>query len=243
MIEQYVARLRREVRGPLLPRRGMINEIRDGLRDAAAAHRSAGATPAAAERLAVEEFGPVGPVAAGVRAELAAVAARYLAGLVIVLGSTQFALAHYTWTTAAAAQGWPEPTSWYSALARVVDLSSVAFMVLAGVSVLALGRGGRVLPTRRVVQVVAVVTLVDVVAHIVSGMVLSAYAPQSMAEWEGPQLVAMSVLSVVSTVWISWVAWRCLWLTSRRRCGAEDGADDGVHLRPGLLLRDQVRSP
>lgn len=234
MIDQYVARLRREVRGPYLPRRSMIAEIRDGLLDAAAAHREAGASEAEAQRLAVEEFGPVEVVAAGVRAELAAVAARYLAGLVVVLGSAQFALATYTWTTAAAAQGRPVPPPWYGLLARAVDLSSFAFMGLAVVAVLALGRGARLLPTRRVVRVVAVVTLVDVVLHTVSGAVLSVYAPASFGMWDGPELLLMALLSVGSTVWISWLAVRCLLLTSRR---AEDGVHDGADLGPGLLLR------
>lgn len=234
MIDQYVAQLRREVRGPVLPRRSMIGEVRDGLLDAADAHRAAGASETEAQRLAVEEFGPVAVVAAGVRAELAAVAARYLAGLVVVLGSAQFALSTYTWTTAAAAQGWPVPPHWYGLLATVVDLSSFAFMALAAVAVLALGRGARLLPTRRVVRVVAVVTLVDVVLHVVSGAILSAYAPAGFAVWEGPELALMSLLSVGSTVWISWVAVRCLLLTSRR---PEDGVHDGAHLAPGLLLR------
>ena len=148
MIDQYVAQLRHEVRGPYLPRRSMIGEIRAGLLDAADARRAAGATDAEAERLAVHEFGPVELVAAGVREELAAVAARYLAGLVVVLGSAQFALATYTWTTAAAAQGWPVPPPWYGLLSRAVDLSSFAFMGLAAVAVVALGRGARLLPTR-----------------------------------------------------------------------------------------------
>lgn len=234
MIDQYVAQLRREVRGPVLPRRSMIGEIRAGLLDAADAHRAAGASDAEAQRLAVEEFGPVPLVAAGVRAELAAVSARYLAGLVVVLGSAQFALSTYTWTTAAAAQGWPVPPHWYGLLATAVDLSSFAFMALAAVAVLALGRGARVLPTRRVVRAVAVATLVDVVLHVVSGAVLSAYAPTSLTVWEGPELALMSLLSVGSTVWISWVAVRCLLLTSR---GPEDGVHDGAHLAPGLLLR------
>ncbi|SDU56206.1 permease prefix domain 1-containing protein [Jiangella alkaliphila] len=234
MIDQYVAQLRREVRGPLLPRRSMIRELRDGLRDAADAHRSDGAGAAEAERLAVEEFGPVQVVAAGLREELAAVAARYLAGLIAVLGSAQFALSTYTWTTAAAAQGWPEPAPWYGLLSRAVDVSSFAFIGLAALAVLALGRGARRLPTRRVVRVIAVVTLVDVVLHVVSGAVLSAYAPASVNEWNGPELVAMSLLSVGSTLWITWLAVSCLRLTSRR---AEDGVHDAAHLAPGLLLR------
>ncbi|PZF79437.1 permease prefix domain 1-containing protein [Jiangella anatolica] len=234
MIDQYVAQLRREVRGPRLPRRGMLRELRDGLRDAADAHRSAGVDDAEAERLAVEEFGPLEAVAAAVRAELAAVAARYLAGLIAVLGSVQFALSTYTWTTAAAAQGWPEPAPWYGVLSRAVDLSSFAFMGLAALAVLALGRGARLLPTRRVVRVVAVVTLVDVVLHVASGVVLSAYAPASVAEWNGPWLAAMSLLSVGSTLWIAWLAVSCLRLTSRR---SDDGVHDGADLAPGLLLR------
>ncbi|MBB5785752.1 permease prefix domain 1-containing protein [Jiangella mangrovi] len=234
MIDQYVAQLRREVREPYLPRRSMIGEIRDGLLDAADAHRDAGATDAEAQRLAVEEFGPVEVVADGVRAELAAVSARYLAGLVVVLGSAQFALSTYTWTTAAAAQGWPEPPPWYGVLSRAVDLSSFAFLGLAALAVLALGRGARLFDTRRVVRIVAVATLVDVVLHVVSGAILSAYAPASLAMWDGPELVLMSLLSVGSTVWIGWLALRCLRLTSRR---PEDGVHDGAHLAPGLLLR------
>lgn len=234
MIDQYVAQLRRRVRGPVLPRRSMIGEIRDGLLDAADTHRAAGATEAEAQRLAVEEFGPVEVVADGVKAELAAVSARYLAGLVVVLGSAQFALSTHTWTTAAAAQGWPVPPHWYSVLSRAVDLSSFAFLGLAAVAVLALGRGARRLDTRRVVRIVAVVTLADVVVHVVSGAVLSVYAPASVAAWNGPELALMSLLSVGSTVWISWVAVRCLQLTSRR---PEDGVHDGAHLAPGLLLR------
>ncbi len=234
MIDQYVAQLRREVRGPLLPRRSMIRELRDGLRDAADAHRSGGAGDAEAERLAVEEFGPVQVVAAGLREELAAVAARYLAGLIAVLGSVQFALSTYTWTTAAAAQGWPEPAPWYGMLSRAVDVAGFAFIGLAALAVLALGRGARRLPTRKVVRVIAVVTLVDVVLHVVSGAVLSAYAPASLGEWNGPELVAMSLLSVGSTLWITWLAVSCLRLTSRR---AEDGVHDAAHLAPGLLLR------
>lgn len=234
MIDQYVAQLRRKVRGPLLPRRGMLRELRDGLLDAADAHRAAGASDAEAQRLAVEEFGPVEVVAAGVRTELAAVAARYLAGLIVVLGAVQFALATYTWTTAAAAQGWPQPAPWYGVLSQAVDVSSFAFMGLAGLAVLALGRGARLLPTRRVVRVMAVVTLADVVLHVVSGALLSAFAPASMTEWNGPELVAMSLLSVVSTLWITWLAVSCLRLTSRR---AEDGVHDAAHLAPGLLLR------
>nr|WP_246400519.1 permease prefix domain 1-containing protein [Jiangella mangrovi] len=212
----------------------MIGEIRDGLLDAADAHRDAGATDAEAQRLAVEEFGPVEVVADGVRAELAAVSARYLAGLVVVLGSAQFALSTYTWTTAAAAQGWPEPPPWYGVLSRAVDLSSFAFLGLAALAVLALGRGARLFDTRRVVRIVAVATLVDVVLHVVSGAILSAYAPASLAMWDGPELVLMSLLSVGSTVWIGWLALRCLRLTSRR---PEDGVHDGAHLAPGLLLR------
>lgn len=234
MIDQYVAQVRRQVRGPHLPRRSMLRELRDGLRDAADAHRAAGARDAEAERLAVEEFGPAEVVAAGVRDELAAVAARYLAGLVIVFGTAQFALATYTWTTAAAAQGWPQPAQWYGVLSRAVDISSFGFMGLSAVAVLALGRGARRLRTRLVVRVIAVVTLVDVGLHVVGGAVLSVFAPASMAEWNGPELVVMSLLSVGSTVWIAGLAMSCLRLTSRR---AQDGVHDAAHLAPGLLLR------
>lgn len=155
--------------------------------------------------------------------------------MIVVLGAVQFAVATYTWTTAAAAQGWPEPAPWYGVVSRAVDISTLTFIGLAALAVLALGRGARLLPTRRVVRFIAVGTLADIALHIVSCALLTAYAPASMVEWNGPELVAMALLSLGSTLWISWLAVSCLRLTSPR---SEDGVHDAAHLAPGLLLRD-----
>lgn len=237
MIDAYLAVLRRELRGPVFVRLSMLREVRDGLHDAASAHRDGGASRAEAERLAVEEFGPPDGVVAGLREELAAAAGRYLAAVAIVLGTTQFALAHHTWQTAAIEQGWPRPTPAYGMFAQAVDIANVVVLIALAVSVLVLGRGGRYLPTRRVVRIMGIGVLVSVFADVVVGTLLNAMAPQGITMWKGPELPLLLALSVVSVFWTAWIAWRCVWLTSPRRFGTENGADDAAGLAPVALPR------
>ncbi|PSL06673.1 hypothetical protein CLV30_10258 [Haloactinopolyspora alba] len=237
MIDAYLATLRRELRGPRVLRANMIREVRDGLHDATRAHRDDGVSPAEAERRAVDEFGPPSVVAAGLRDELAAATGRYLAALSIVLGSTQFALAHYTWQTAAREQGWPRPSPEYGMFAQAVDVSNIVVLVALALAVPLLGRGGRFVPTHRVVRIMGIGVLVSLLVDVVVGTVLNAFAPQGITVWKGPELPILFALSIVSVGWTASVAWRCVRLTSPGRSGPEDRPDDAAGLVPVVLPR------
>ncbi|WP_216853481.1 permease prefix domain 1-containing protein [Phytoactinopolyspora halotolerans] len=237
MIDRYVAALRRELRGPVLLRMSMVREVRDGLRDAADAHRDAGASPRAAERLAVQEFGPVEIVAAGLREELAASTGRYLLTVLATLGVAQIMLEQHTWGAAAAAQDWPRPSAGYLTFAQAVDIMNIVVLLAAGLGVLVLGRGSRVVQTRMAVRVVAIGVVIDAVLGLGSGGALTLLAPQSPTAWQGPEIAAMTGLTVVSTSWCVWLAYRCLRLTSRRRVDPENPADHAAEFPPLPLPR------
>lgn len=237
MIDAYLAALRGELRGPRLPRASMIREVRDGLHDAACAYRDHGVSQAEAERRAVAEFGSPRVVAAAMRDELAAATGRYLAALAILLGSAQFALANYTWQTAAREQGWPRPTPEYGVFAQAVDVSNIVILVALALAVPVLGRGGRYMPTRRVVRIMGIGVLVSQLADVVVGTLLNAFAPQGIMLWNGPELPLLLALSIASVVWTAAVAWRCVRLTSPGRPGSQDRPDDAAGLVPVALPR------
>jgi hypothetical protein len=83
-VAAHVAGLERVLLGPARTRRSMIDEVRDGLRDAEAAYREAGLDPHRAAALAVRDFGAVHEVAPLMQAELTARQARWAAVLVAV---------------------------------------------------------------------------------------------------------------------------------------------------------------
>jgi hypothetical protein len=71
-ITSYVHAVRRSLYGPRRARIDLLEELTDGLRDAAEAHRKAGLTRVDAERRAVAESGSVSDVAAAIQPELVA---------------------------------------------------------------------------------------------------------------------------------------------------------------------------
>jgi hypothetical protein len=84
VVDQHVADLARALRGPARTRRSMLREVRDGLRDAAAAHRRCGLDPQQAAVRAVHDFGPVPVVAQAFQTELVARQGRWTALLLLV---------------------------------------------------------------------------------------------------------------------------------------------------------------
>lgn len=84
VITNVVGQLAAALHGPRRSRAGLLAEIRDGLEDAAAAHRSRGLSEQAAEARAVAEFGPVSDLAPLYQAELTATQARGTAALLAV---------------------------------------------------------------------------------------------------------------------------------------------------------------
>jgi hypothetical protein len=83
-VTAHVAAFERVLLGPARARRSMIDEVRDGLRDAEAAYRECGFDPHRAAAQAVRDFGAVHEIAPLMQAELTARQGRRIAVLVAV---------------------------------------------------------------------------------------------------------------------------------------------------------------
>jgi hypothetical protein len=119
----HVAELHRVLRGPAAVKRSMIDEVRDGLADAAADHRDRGLDPQQAAAAAVREFGPVREIAPLLQEELTARQGRHTALLLVVAFPATVLVWDVLWMTG---NGWSTPpTAAVSALARATDVLSV----------------------------------------------------------------------------------------------------------------------
>ncbi|MFI6813714.1 permease prefix domain 1-containing protein [Nonomuraea sp. NPDC050328] len=141
LIDDYVAELERALVGPARVKRDLVVEARDGLCDAAEALEAGGLARAEAERLAVEEFGPVGEIAPGFQEELVACAGRRQAWL-LFLGVPATALC---WTLVwqvfpYPVAEWTERPEWFVPVARALDILQLAAGMVAGVTILLLRR-------------------------------------------------------------------------------------------------------
>ena len=122
LLDRHVAALGATLRGPGGLRRDVLAEVRDGLHDAAQAHRARGRAPADAAAMAVAEFGPVDDLAPLYQAELTVAQARRTALVVVlifpalVLGWDLMWSAGLAWPTT----GFPPPAA-VPLLARVQD--------------------------------------------------------------------------------------------------------------------------
>jgi hypothetical protein len=87
--EEYVAALDGALVGPARVRRGLVQEARDHLEDAASALGDAGYDPAEAERRAVEEFGGLDEIVPAFQTTLAVAASRRTAVLLLAALSIQ----------------------------------------------------------------------------------------------------------------------------------------------------------
>lgn len=72
----YLDAVGHHLAGPARTRRAILDELRDGLHEAIAAHRRSGSTPEQAVIAALDEFGPAAALAAGYADELATARAR-----------------------------------------------------------------------------------------------------------------------------------------------------------------------
>ncbi|GIJ48996.1 hypothetical protein Val02_58820 [Virgisporangium aliadipatigenens] len=87
LVDAYVTRLGRALRGPRRARADLLTEVRDSLVDAAEAYGRAGYDADAAARRAVEDFGEVREIAAGYQVELGMIQARRTAvGILLAIG-------------------------------------------------------------------------------------------------------------------------------------------------------------
>jgi hypothetical protein len=153
-VESYLAEITARLPGPARSCTEIVAELRSGLLDAADAHRSAGLSPAQADRAAAREFGDPRQVADGFRAEIAARQARRTSISLMAGGP----LVGVLWLTAALAShlGLHLGSPWHgpdlppvlSAGIRlvVVVIAAAAWAALLGIA--ATGRLTRWLPVR-----------------------------------------------------------------------------------------------
>ncbi|MGH3585608.1 MAG: permease prefix domain 1-containing protein [Pseudonocardia sp.] len=132
-VAAHVDELRRVLHGPDSVKRSMIAEVRDGLRDAAAAYRDGGLDPHRAAHHAVRDFGTAREVAPLLQEELTARQGRATALLLVLafpglqLGWSLVWMHGVTWWTTA-------PPAMVG-LARLQDVSSVV-VGIAGLALL-----------------------------------------------------------------------------------------------------------
>ncbi|WP_433417684.1 permease prefix domain 1-containing protein [Microtetraspora malaysiensis] len=145
VIDDYVTRLGRSLRGPLRAKRDLLAEARDGLVDATEALEADGLLRPDAERLAVEEFGPIAQIAPTYQEELAVGQGRRTALLLFLSVPFTALMWSMIWRifpvdpVTEIAQ-WP---GWFRPVSRIVDYTQLAVGVLAAVALLAFGPARR----------------------------------------------------------------------------------------------------
>ncbi|MFF0309524.1 permease prefix domain 1-containing protein [Streptosporangium sp. NPDC004379] len=144
VIDDYVTRLGRTLKGPPGPKRDMITEARDSLVDTAEALEDGGLDRAEAERVAVEEFGGIDEIAPAYQERLAVSAGRRLAALLFVSVPLTCLMWGVIWKFFPGdPAGYVSRPGWFGPVARAVDLIQVFVGLLGGVALFALGRGLR----------------------------------------------------------------------------------------------------
>jgi hypothetical protein len=220
-IDDYVAGLRRLLHGPVRARRDLLAEARDGLLDAAEAYEAEGRTRAEAERLAIEDFGHPAEIAPGYQEELAVAQGRRTAALIFVSVSLTALMWSLVWKV------FPEPPTaavvrpeWYTPLSRIVDYNQLATGVVAGIALLALGRGLRVLRRPRMVtRALGVLVWIQMpaMAAMSVALVRGAHGPPGFSDYIPG--VALSSITYGLFVWQFVSAGLCLAFTRRIRPG------------------------
>ncbi|MFF3437373.1 permease prefix domain 1-containing protein [Streptosporangium sp. NPDC002721] len=144
VIEDYVTGLSRTLRGPRRPKLDMITEARDSLLDTAEALEGDGLGRDEAERVAVEEFGPIREIAPGYQEELSNSAGRRLAVLLFVTVPLTAIMWNVLWKVyPAAPAAYESMPTWFVMVARGVDMLQMFIGAVGGIALFALGRGLR----------------------------------------------------------------------------------------------------
>lgn len=171
MITNFVGELAAALAGPRRIRAGLLAEVRDGLDDAAATHRSHGVSQLAAESSAVSEFGRVPELAPLYQAELTATQTRRTAALLAV----RFPMIHAMWELfGRTGHGWTSAPETAGLLAETLDMASGVTGGLALAGLLLLIRKARARGTARPLAI-AVALLGGTAALGCGGMAVAMY--------------------------------------------------------------------
>ncbi|MBB5077643.1 permease prefix domain 1-containing protein [Nonomuraea endophytica] len=215
LIDDYVADLGRALYGPTGPRRDMVVEARDSLIDTADAYEADGLVREEAERLAVQEFGSVEEIAPDYQSELTACAGRRLGGLLFVsVPLTALAWSMLWQVFPLDPSVWAHKPGWFGVISLALDLVQVAVGVCGGLSLLALGRGARLLPKARMVtRWLGGLVLAMLVTTSVLGMILTVGTKGPVDFTAYPPGVMVTLMSYVLAGVQFYCAVRCLRIT------------------------------
>ncbi|APY87841.1 hypothetical protein DCW30_08985 [Streptomyces alfalfae] len=199
-VEEYVSELTAALHGPAKAKSRLVEEMRGGLLDTAAAHAEDGASEEEAARLAVREFGTVEALAPACQHELTIAQARHTARTVAL--TAPFLLA--CWHLSRAGD-----TPW-QALAAHLALIATAAAMLAAATLAATGTLARRLPTpHRLPLAVAWAGTTASAAMAVATLCLTVAAALA-TNW--PLLAAAGILSAATHAIVATSARAC------RRC-------------------------
>ena len=210
IIEGYVAGLGRRLVGPTRLKAELLTEVRDGLDDAAEAHRARGLDAPGAQRRAVEEFGGYADVTPAFQVELAAAQGRATALLVAgALVALRLVAPLVSATGPAVDDAWARS---YGLLVGAFDVLAVVGAVGAGAAVLAYGPVGRRLrDPARLTRVLGRATLGFLCVHGLAGLLVMAYAAvRSPAAFAWPPALAVAVAMWLGYGYAARCAWRCV---------------------------------
>lgn len=199
VITRFVGELAAALHGPRRVRAGLLAEVRDGLDDAAAAHRSHGVSALAAESRAVAEFGQVSDLAALYQAELTANQARRTTALLAVC----FPMIHAMWELfGRTGHAWASAPEAANRLAETLDIASGVTAGAAVAGLLLLVRRARVRGAPRPLAI-AVALLGGTAALVCGGMAVAMYllavpqaTPVTVLAWA---LSGAALLAIISS--------------------------------------------
>lgn len=208
-IEEYVAALQHVLGGPWLARRSILQELRDGLTDAADAYRAAGEARLEAERRAIDELGEPADVAAAFHDELAAHTGRQTAWLLLAFSALTFTIANLAWRNGSAEVANVHIPAGYAALARAVDLLGAGTLLSAVVAVAAFGWAARWVGSAAIAtRMVGWLVLVTSSAKMLGGTILWLWAP-GILRMTFISIVTSGIILLV-TAWLALLAARCV---------------------------------
>jgi hypothetical protein len=199
-ITAYVHAVRRSLHGPRRARIDLIEELNDGLRDAAEAHRKAGLTRVEAEQRAVAECGSVSEIAAEIQPELVARQGKRTA-MLFALGMPGLVL---LWDLPWRIGGpWNVPTSHTTLL--LSDLVTWVGLLIGAAGLLAvagLSLGARfAIPSSVITRTLGALGALSIAFTLVACAMMGFASPQEatgayLSSWIGMTIITATALSV-----------------------------------------------
>ena len=227
-IVSYVSDLERVLTGPHRLKKDLLAEARGSLEDAAEDYRGQGHTPAAAEELAVTDFGTTKQVAPGYQRELAMAQSGRTAWWLLVFVALQFIQSKITWKSTGAWEG-HEPSGGYLLFSHVWSWGQMIILAAAALTAISFRVGVRYIATPwrltpfvgaftlLILGVKLVVSAIFLIAtpHLASGIMEQTHSAQDLL-FALPFLLG---LWMIPNVYIGLSAIRCV--TSANKCGTE----------------------